>query len=102
MQFQVVALIHIVNSFCGSVVAVWIIARLHHRHPAVVILGLVLTLGVLAVGNERFYFLVRNSLGHERFVPYLMGYLFQCGVVMTGVLIGGLVPLLTASRREIA
>jgi hypothetical protein len=45
---------------------------------------------ISVVGNERFYFLVRNSLGHERFVPYLMGYLFQCGVVMVVIVIGGL------------
>jgi hypothetical protein len=102
MQFQVGFLIQMANSFCGSVVAGWVIARLHDRHRAVVILSLVLILGVLAVSNGRFYFLVRNSLGHERFVPYLLGYLIQCGVVMTGVLIGGLVPLFTASRRAVA
>ena len=102
MQYQAGFLIHIANLICASVVAGWVIARLHDRHRAVVILGLVLTLGVLAVSNERFFFLIRNSMGHERFVPYLMGYLIQSAVVMTGVLIGGLVPLFTASRREAA
>ena len=35
-------------------------------------MGLVLTLGVFAIFNERFYFFLRNSLTHERFVPYLV------------------------------
>lgn len=101
MQFQVGLLIHLANSFCGSVVAGLVVARWHERHRAVAILGLVLTLGVLAVGNERFYSLVRNSLEHERFVPYLMEYLLRCVVIMAGVLIGGLAhPPGLAPRNE--
>ena len=54
MQFKVGFYLHIVNLMWGSLIAGWVVARLHDRHRATAILGLVLTLGVLAVSNERF------------------------------------------------
>jgi hypothetical protein len=99
-QVQLGFWIHIGNLAWGSVMGGRVIARLHDRHRAAAILGLVLALGVLAVSNERFVFLIRNSLTHERFVPYLVQYLLQCAVVVTGVLVGGLMQPLTASRAE--
>ena len=99
IHFKVGFYLHIVNWMWGAVIAGWVIARVHDRHRATAILGLVLTLGVLVVSNERFFSLIRNSLGHERFVPYLLDYLLECAVVMTGVLIGGLVQSIDHSRR---
>ncbi len=102
MQFQIGSFIHWTLWFPASIVAGWIVARLHQRHQATAVLGLVLTLGLFAVCNERFYFLVRNSLTHERFVPYLMFYLLGHAVGMAGVLVGGFMQPITAHRAELS
>ena len=84
--------------FWTAVVAGWVVARLHPRQRAIAVLGIVLTVGLMAIFTERFYFLVRNSLTHERFVPYLLTYLFGHAVGMAGVLVGGLMAPTTAGR----
>jgi hypothetical protein len=98
--FQFGFFIHMTLWLPASVVAGWVVARLHKHHRAAVVLGLALILGVFAICNERFYFLVRNSLTHERFVPYLMVYLLGSAVGIAGVLVGGLMQPMTAQRAE--
>jgi hypothetical protein len=100
MTFNLGLWIHLASWFPASVVAGWIVARLHLRQRAIAILGLVFALGALGICNERFYFLVRNSLTHERFVPYLIGYVLGIAVGMAGVLVGGLMQPMTAARAE--
>lgn len=69
----------------------WAIARLHRPHAA----PFAMAFAVVAVSYEllpRLTFLVRNSLEHERFIPYLWGYLtgmpLVIAIVVTGVLLG--------------
>jgi hypothetical protein len=49
-----------------------------------------LAIAGFAIFNERLYFLIRNSLTHERFVPYLVLHLLTPTAGMIGIAVGGL------------
>jgi hypothetical protein len=100
MQFQVGFVIHMAFWLPASVFAGWVVARLHKHCRATAVLGLVLTLGIFAICNERLYFLVRNSLTHERFVPYLTIHVLGTALGIAGVLVGGFMQPMTAQRPE--
>jgi hypothetical protein len=102
MQFQTGFFIHMALWFPASTLAGWIVARLHKHQGATAVLGLVVVLGVFAICNERFYFLLRNSLTHERFVPYLVIHVLGTALGIAGVLIGGLIQPMTAAPDESA
>ena len=90
MQHNVYFYIHMALWFPASIGAGWVVARLHPRQRASSVLCLVLVIGGFAIGNERLYFLIRNSLTHERFVPYLVLHLLTPIAGMIGILVGGL------------
>jgi hypothetical protein len=90
MQHNIYFYIHIALWFPASVVAGWVVARLHSRQRASAVLCLVLALAGFVIGDERLYFLLRNSLTHERFVPYLVLHLLSPTAAMIGIAVGGL------------
>jgi hypothetical protein len=90
MQHNVYFYTHMALWFPASVVVGWVVARLHARQRASAVLCLVLAIAGFAIANERLFFLIRNSLTHERFVPYLVLYLLTPAAGMMGIAVGGL------------
>jgi hypothetical protein len=77
------------------------IARLHRPHAA----PFAMAFAMVAVQFEllpRLVFLIRNSIEHERFLPYLRGYVAGMppviAIVVTGVLLGTLCGRATYAR----
>jgi hypothetical protein len=90
MQHNVYFYIHMALWLPASIVAGWVVARLHSRQRASAVLCLMLAIAGFAIFNERLYFLIRNSLTHERFVPYLVLHLLTPTAGMIGIAVGGL------------
>jgi hypothetical protein len=91
LQYQGGYLMNVATWFVGTLVTGWVVARLHRRHEGATVLGLLLVVLGLALGNERFVFLIRNSLTHERFLPYLALYAFTHSMGLLGLLLGAVV-----------
>jgi hypothetical protein len=83
-----------------ALVAGWAIARLHRPHGA----PFALAFAVVVVHVQllpRLVFLVRNSLQHERFLPYLWAYVATMPLVIIIVVLGVLIGAVIAQSRTV-
>jgi hypothetical protein len=75
---------------CGCIGVGWIVGRTHRRHLTVAIVGFATVMMGSMLLDDRLYFLVRNTLTHERFFPYLVKHLLSDVVTIAGLVVGGM------------